>query len=301
MADEIQLERAGASLRGLVVGDSFGETFFGSLPTTRQRIAARTLPRGPWQFTDDSVMAFSVVQVLQERRGIDQDRLARLFADRYAQDPVRGYGSATHTVLNDIGAGVPWQRAAARSFNGAGSMGNGAAMRVAPIGAYFCEDYSRVVEHARRSAEVTHSHPEAAAGAVAVGIAAACAARGVDDVREFFETVLLWTPASETRRVIELASSLDRDDATPEIAAAMLGSGQQVISQDTVPFCLWCASRNLGDFAEAMWATVAGLGDRDTTCAIVGGIVAANPRVTVPRSWLDSCEPADSFYASGPL
>jgi ADP-ribosylglycohydrolase len=50
--------------------------------------------------------------------------------------------------------------------------------------------------------------------------------------------------------------------------------GGRVLAENTVPFALWCADRNLDALEEALWATVSGLGDRVTTCAIVGGIVA---------------------------
>jgi ADP-ribosylglycohydrolase len=43
---------------------------------------------------------------------------------------------------------------------------------------------------------------------------------------------------------------------------------------DTVPYAIWCAARHLDDLVEALWATVSVGGDIDTTCAIVGGIVA---------------------------
>jgi ADP-ribosylglycohydrolase len=40
-------------------------------------------------------------------------------------------------------------------------------------------------------------------------------------------------------------------------------------------FCLWTFARHLGDYAETLWTTVSVPGDRDTTCAIVGGLAAA--------------------------
>jgi len=40
-----------------------------------------------------------------------------------------------------------------------------------------------------------------------------------------------------------------------------------------------------------MWTTVSGLGDRDTTCAIVGGIVAsAVGHDAIPADWLAARE-----------
>lgn len=52
-------------------------------------------------------------------------------------------------------------------------MGNGGAMRAAPVGAYFADDLDKVLCHARASAEVTHGHIEGIAGAMAVAVAAA--------------------------------------------------------------------------------------------------------------------------------
>ncbi len=42
-----------------------------------------------------------------------------------------------------------------------------------------------------------------------------------------------------------------------------------------------------------MWTTVSGLGDRDTTCAIVGGIVALHDQAVIPEEWLQAREPLD--------
>jgi ADP-ribosylglycohydrolase len=123
-------------------------------------IAERALPKPPWTYTDDTEMALAILEVLQHHGGIDQEELARVFARRYRANPCRGYGGTAHGILEDLGAGVPWQVAASGVFDGMGSMGNGGAMRVAPLGAYWADDYTAVVEHARASAMVTHAHPE---------------------------------------------------------------------------------------------------------------------------------------------
>ena len=66
------------------------------------------------------------------------------------------------------GRGAPWRTVASQAFGGEGSMGNGGAMRVSPVGAYFAEDLDAVVEHAAASAMVTHAHPDGRAGASTV-------------------------------------------------------------------------------------------------------------------------------------
>lgn len=280
-----RLRRALRSLEGLSVGDAFGDRFFTTPHTVEQWIEQRALPAGRWPITDDTVMAISIVDVLTDEGLIECDRLAAFFGARYRLDPARGYGGTAHGILTRIAAGEPWAEVAAEVFGGTGSMGNGGAMRAAPIGGYFFDDFYQAADAACQSASVTHAHPEGQAGAIAVAVAAAWVACGGTRPAEMFDAVLDHTPDGETRAGIERAANLllSYDVRT---AVSALGNGTQVISQDTVPFALWCAARHLGTYEEALWTTVSGLGDRDTTCAIVGGIVALDPATVIPPDWL---------------
>jgi len=293
------LARARASLEGLSVGDAFGERFFVHPELVERLIAERSVPRAPWRFTDDTMMALSIVHVLARHGRIDQDALAAHFAERYEAD--RGYGPAMHALLARVRDGEPWRDAAGSLFGGAGSFGNGAAMRVAPVGAYFADDPAAAAREGASSAVTTHAHPEAVAGAAAVAAAAALAARARNRdeappaAAELIERVLPLVPESEVRATLGEALALGFD-ASPVEAARTLGSGARVSAQDTVPFALWCAARHLGDFEEAMWQTVSGLGDRDTTCAIAGGIVASYVGVDgIPAAWRQAREPLPSW------
>jgi ADP-ribosylglycohydrolase len=287
---DARLERALLALDGLSLGDGFGERFFGPPDVVAHALATRTRPPAPWSTTDDTEMALAIVEVLHARGAVDRDLLALAFARRYLRDPQRGYGGTAHGILRAIGRGEPWRDVAAAVFSGMGSMGNGAAMRVAPIGAYFADDLGRVVAEARASAEPTHAHPDGQAGAIAVAVAAAVAAGG--DGRRVLEAAVDLTPDGDTRGGLQKALRLRAQGFSAAAAAQVLGSGYNVISSDTVPFALLCASVHLDDFAAAMWTTVSGLGDRDTTCAIAGGVVAlAVGRAGLPADWLAAREP----------
>jgi len=291
-----RLERARLSLDGLPVGDAFGECFFSALLVKAIFELRRVVPTAPWRYTDDTEMALAIEEVLQIHGAIDQDDLAKVFSRRFRNDPRRGYGATAREIMAKVNGGMPWRKASSNAFGGEGSMGNGAAMRVAPLGAYFAEDTQRLVAEARASAEVTHGHPEGQAGAIAVAIAAAYAWRvGAGQERhapgKLLDLALTQTPAGETCQGIAQARQLPPETPVPT-AAQLLGSGQRVTSPDTVPFCLWCADRHLDSYEEAIWNTVAGLGDRDTTCAIVGGIVVlATGRDAIPPDWLRAREP----------
>jgi ADP-ribosylglycohydrolase len=294
-----RLDRARLSLEGLSVGDAFGERFFVHPDVVERLLALRALPAPPWPYTDDTEMALSIVAVLRQHDGIEQDALAQSFARHY--NPSRGYGPAMHRMLRRVGGGEQWQVVAASLFEGQGSFGNGAAMRVAPLGAYFADDLEHVVEHARRSAEVTHAHPEGVAGAIGIAIAAAWAWRLGQDGRSstsLIETVLPYLPDSEVQS--RLRRALDLAPGTPAAyGAALLGNGSAISAQDTVPYAIWCASEHLADYEAALWHTASGLGDFDTTCAMVGGIVALGVGLDgIPAEWRQSREalPNWSFY-----
>lgn len=286
-----RLTHALDSLRGLALGDAFGETWFlRPAADIERQLEERMLAPAPWPWTDDTAMALSLYQQLADLGAIDQDGLARRFADAYDADPYRNYGPSMHGVLRAIHDGEPWRDVTKRQFDGQGSWGNGAAMRVAPLGAYFADDPALAVAQARLSAEVTHAHPEADAGAVAVAAAAALAVRGVA-ADELLLGVLDMTPPSEVAERLRLVAgrSFTLD---PRWIAGEVGSGSRISAPDTVPYALWCAARHLHDLPEALWATASAGGDIDTTCAIVGGIVAARTGLdAVPPAWLAACEP----------
>jgi ADP-ribosylglycohydrolase len=272
-------------------------------------IAARWLPAPTWSYTDDTQMALSVVEVLHQYGGIDQGQLARSFARRF--DPRRGYGPAMYDLLPRLLTGQHWEQAAQDLFNGQGSFGNGGAMRVAPVGAFFADDLDAVVENARRSASVTHTHPEAVAGAIGVAVAAAWAwrLRGADSVPKgrgpdglrFLELVLDSVPESQVRQKLVQACHLTPDVSIWQVVAT-LGNGSGTSAQDTVPYALWCAAQHLDDFEQALWLTASGCGDVDTNCAIVGGIVASHTtKEGIPAEWLRRREPLPlwPFVADG--
>ncbi|APR83538.1 N-formylglutamate deformylase [Minicystis rosea] len=293
-----RMDRALLSLEGLSVGDAFGERFFVKPEVIAELLAQRALPPAPWRYTDDTVMALGIVEVLDRFGAIDQDALARVFARRYGADRHRGYGGAAHEILQNILTEIPWQFTAKAVFGGTGSMGNGGAMRVAPLGAYFADDLDEVARQAAASAEVTHAHPDGQAGAVAVAIAAAVAFRmGTGREPRSGEALLRAacerTPEGTTKIALTKALAIPLDD-DPQSVAGTLGSGYRVLSWDTVPFALWCAARHLDDYEAALWATVSGLGDRDTTCAMAGGVVALSAgRASIPAAWIDAREPLD--------
>lgn len=302
-----RMERVRIAIDGLSVGDAFGSQFF--VPSNRHLLFGPKYetPPGSWPYTDDAEMALGIAEVLASRGYIDQDELARVFAVRYQLNMYRGYGPGQHRILAGIGQGQPWQAASRQAFSGSGSFGNGSAMRVAPVGAYFADDLERVASEARKSAEVTHAHLEGLAGSVAIAIATATAwnlrdQNGEADEEErrlqFFSEILAHTPDGVTRQGILRAAAMEPILAL-DTAASLLGNGSQITCMDTVPFCLWVAARHSVNYPEALWDCVRAGGDLDTTAAIVGGIVVMGTgRDGIPPEWLANREPLNFTAAS---
>lgn len=287
-------ERARLSLEGLSVGDAFGECFFGDAHVVVERIQKREVPPPPWRYTDDTEMALSIVRQLEDHGSIEQDPLAIQFAERMHVE--RGYGQGTYAILRGILEGRAWRQLSRSGFRGMGSFGNGAAMRSAPLGAYFAEQpIDIVIEQARLSAEITHAHPEGIAGGIAVAVGAALAwqrsqARALLGT-DWLRSVLAAVPSGYTRDAIDAAVAV-RADASIVEAATALGNGSGVTAPDTVPLCLWVVAHRATTFDDALWTTVAALGDRDTTCAIVGGVVALRVGWDgIPPAWRAAREP----------
>lgn len=302
MTKKLNIEYAKKSLLGLSIGDAFGDSFFGDLDTVNNYIDNRIVPPNTkWEYTDDTVMAIAVLNNLVANGKIDQDMLAKQFASNYRKDINRGYGGTAHKILREIGEGQPWQEVSASVFDGQGSMGNGAAMRAAPLGAYFYDDRNLLKSEVAKSAEVTHYNLEARVGATAIAYAASLAlnlrlTNTQLSAEVFIKEVYDQLEDSDTKAKVGKAMHIPRTYRIDTVVS-ILGNGIKLTSQDTVPIAIWCAANHLDNFEDALWRAVSALGDRDTICAMVGSIVILNaPDKTVPQEWLNSVESTDTFY-----
>ena len=300
--ENVRLILARDSLTGLSVGDALGARC-----VRPEQLDDGELPDPVWEWTDDSEMACSIVAMLAARGAIDRDELATAFAERCT--PQRGYGAGALRVLSMIRAGTPWATAASTAFHGQGSCGNGAAMRIAPLGAYFADSARRAAAEAVAASEITHAHPEGLAGGVAVAVAASFAARARLGGRRPTPRELLTAvvdtldaelgAAGAVRHGLRRAYTLVGQPA--DAVARELGNGSAVTAQDTVPFTIWVAATFLDDYPQAIRTCVAAGGDTDTTAAITGGIVAAYTGVAtpggVPATWVEAREPLPEWVS----
>ncbi len=282
---------AEVSLEGLSVADALASWYeFAKREVIERVVRTQQLPAIEWHWTDDTAMACSIVACLREFGEINQDWLMYHFVKHYERK--RGYGRGMRSLIQRIREGGSWREETPTFFDGMGSYGNGGAMRVAPLGAYFADDLDRLMEQARLATEVTHAHPEGIVGAQAVALAAAHAMN--PQYESLFDLMWHYLPESSVR--LGIRAAYEQELASAPEAAEWLGNGTNVSAQDTVPYTIWCANRYMDNYEQAIWATLSGGGDCDTTCAIVGGIVVLRTGIeAIPQAWRDRREPLKIF------
>lgn len=282
----MSIENAVLSLSGLTVGDAFGQRM--QFPEAGDLINGREVPPAPWPWTDESQLALSVVEELRQRSWIDQDYLARRMAWRYSTDPGRGYGTTTRKVLQQIAQGE-YFRTISKAMNNGGSYGSSGVSRAVPVGAFYTGMPAKAAREAPLATAITHIHPESLAGAQAVAAAASIAAVPIHATgAKFLLEVIDYVAESRVRQAIKQITAIPVDDL--QSCLNYLCCDNFDSAQTAVPFALWCVAHHLNDYKAALWAAASGGGQSDTTCAIVGGIVALSCG-SVPPDWTSFREP----------
>jgi poly(ADP-ribose) glycohydrolase ARH3 len=148
---------------GSAVGDAIGELAF-HYPE-RNKLSEVVEGVAELRYTDDTAMAIGLATSLVKKGYLDGQDLGETFRRNFEREPWRGYATGPPTIFTMVRSlGIPYAQAAQSLFGGSGSFGNGAAMRIAPLGLFFHESL-QIYEHACDSAEVTHSHPVGKDGA----------------------------------------------------------------------------------------------------------------------------------------
>jgi poly(ADP-ribose) glycohydrolase ARH3 len=220
--------------------------------------------------------------------------MAALFARRFAAEPWRGYGAGPPQVFRLLQQGVPWDQAARRLFGGAGSFGNGAAMRVAPAALFAWHDLQQVAELARQTARLTHAHALGVAGAVLQACAIAwllprppgspldpgaclAALRGLVAEPLYGEKLAA---------IQDLLPAGGRDDVVRRL-------GHGIAAYEAVPAALYAFLRHADSFADAVLYAIGLGGDTDTIASMTGALAGAYlGEQAIPEVWRDGVEGA---------
>jgi len=218
-------------------------------------------------YTDDTEMTIAVAQTLLDDKAIDPARLAVQFEKHY--NPARGYGPGAQRILDTMRQGQDWEPLATSLFPG-GSLGNGAAMRVAPIALAFHHNRPQLLEQARLSALPTHRHPIGIEAAQITALAIAHVLTHHEFTHElFFADLQASAKTDELNYALKIASQL-----TPQDSLWTLGNSLE--AHRSVPTAITCFALNPDSYLDAVSTAVALGGDTDTLAAITGAISGAH-------------------------
>jgi ADP-ribosyl-[dinitrogen reductase] hydrolase len=174
--------------------------------------------------------------------------------------------------------------------------GNGAAMRIAPVGLFDCLDLERLREDCRAASAITHDNREAIAGAQAVAYAIARSARGNLVPSSLISDTIDFIGPCEVAERLRMAAGFLHGDMQKGEALARLGTSGYVV--ETVASAFYSFLSTPSDFEETVSTAVEGGLDADTTGAIAGAISGSfNGLGSIPLRWREGVEAADEILA----
>lgn len=243
-----KLAHAKMALRGAICGDIIGSAYeWNSTKDYDFKLFTRYS-----SFTDDTVCSIAVADAIIT--GQPFDKKLQEWCLTYSD---AGYGGLFRRWIVSPDP---------KPYN---SFGNGSAMRVSATGAY-AANIEECLDYAKRSAEVTHNHPEGIKGAQAVALAIHLALEGLS--KEAIK--------AELERRFGYDLSRDYKEIQPDYTF-------QVSCQESVPEAI-IAFLSSHDYESTIRLAVALGGDSDTQAAIAGSIAGAYYG-EIPESILDPC------------
>ncbi|XP_029427234.1 ADP-ribose glycohydrolase ARH3 [Rhinatrema bivittatum] len=322
------LSRFRGALLGALLGDCLGSEFEGHQPVTAARVTrflssveGREAQResGFLPYTDDTAMTRGLVQSLLSTPEFDEVDMAKRFAEDYNKDPDRGYGLGVVSVFKKLLSTECSDvfQPAKEQFDGKGSYGNGAAMRVVGIPLAY-PDISEMKKFAEKSAKLTHNCSLGYNGAILQALAVHYAMQGQLDWGEYLDLLIGHMKEVEgnkkslddarrldlvqfpfSYRLQKIKEFLHRDSVAKQDVIAELGNG--IAALQSVPTAIYSFLRcmepdpdipaHYNKLQRTIIYCISLGGDTDTIATMAGAIAGAYyGEEQVPLSWKQSCE-----------
>ena len=303
-------DRFRGALLGGAIGDGLGRPFEGARPPAAE--PPRFFLPNPWRegrnegtWTDDTQLTMVVAEAILAGEGsvVPAEIAGRLVTWLTTG---RGVGQATRAAVENLESGVPWHLA------GQPSAGNGAAMRIAPIGLVHAPRPLELTMATAVATVPTHADPTALAGALAMAwLTGRCTeldgdeldpADLVADMRAALAAVHD-PPLRERRPGGQLVRLIDRLAEVPGLlhlqpqqAFAYLYNGAFVL--ESLPAALWCFLAHHDDPEAVVGIAAAGGFDADTVAAMAGTLAGAlHGEAAWDSRWTDALEKTDDLIA----
>lgn len=275
---------------GSALGDCIGQLAF--FHYNKESLLNAINQSSTLTYTDDTAMSIGLAESILKNQGkIVSQQLGKTFHENYIKEPDRGYAMGPPTIFSMVERNdVSYVEIAEILFNGEGSFGNGAAMRITPLGLFF-HDSTTLYEEARLSSIVTHTHPLGIDGAAVLAKAISLVTTKDSryyDIRDKRSSLILslqnFAKTEEFNLRLNKVKDLFLQKENLEQSENILGSN--ITAQDSVPFALLAFLENPHNFGECLLQTVLVAEDKDTIGAMVGGLLGSYLGIEkIPDKW----------------
>ena len=310
ISQEILHDKFRGAILGCFLGDAFGSGFEGMNPEKARfhmdnldspsvhHFVSKKFPRS---YTDDTDMTLAVVESIIQSSGVSPENIAKQFS-LYC-DLTRGYAIGAIKSVLALRAGMKWYEVARIVFEN-GSFGNGAAMRVSPVGLFYHHDLDSLQEAAIQQANITHVHPLGQWGAVMQACSVALAVN--QNPKESFkkeEAIIhlrevLWCGPIEYIKALNKIEEMLAQGKKLQAREVVQSLGNGVEAHFSVPTACYIAMNYSPDFCDAIRAAISLGGDTDTIAGMVGAIVGAHVgEKGLPVEWIEQLEDGPRGYS----
>ena len=292
------LDKFSGTLLGVSIGDTLGHPFEGMI---REKIYSyfkdfkhfiQNNKKLFKTYTDDTQLTLHTAEALIQGSGFNENNFIREYVN-WLDDPPIGPGFGCISSIQKLKYGIPWKKAASNSG------GNGTAMRVSPIGLFYCKDIKSLNSAALKSSVITHSHPAAAASAIVIARAIAFLIdKSIEtsfSVEKFFETIISSISGSREKIWEEFIEILNRvkDNLNISVESGLIKFSQVGVKSpffiedylgkafvhpyaiSTVACAIFVFLKNLNSFEDCIIQLATAGGDSDTVGAIGGSLAGA--------------------------
>ncbi len=293
----LDLGKFRGALVGCAVGDAIGE--LAVVHNSRHALEDFLAEGDTLRYTDDTAMTIGLAEAITMSGGkVIEKEIGESFRRNYGREPWREYSASTPAVFAAVQRkDLPYAEAAAKLHNGQGSFGNGAAIRIAPLGILF-RNSPNLRDHADTSARVTHTHPIGIDGAAIMAWAAGKAASLTPAPKfpygEFCVGMVNFARTREMRQKLALVVELLASNAPPREAAFQLRLSQTV--EESLPFSIYCFLKFPQSYTDCLLCAVLNGGDPDSLGAMAGALSGAYLGYdAIPKKWRSRMENEDKL------